>query len=45
MSELRKQMQIDMEIRGYSPIIIKYYLAHVSNFAKHFFYKTFYYTN
>ena len=36
MSELRNQMQIDMEIRGYSPVTIKYYLAHVSNFAKHF---------
>lgn len=36
MTELRKQMQIDMEIRGYSPITIKYYLAHISNFAKHF---------
>ncbi|AOT68960.1 site-specific tyrosine recombinase/integron integrase [Geosporobacter ferrireducens] len=36
MSELRLRMQTDMELRGYSPITVKYYVAHVSRFAKYF---------
>ncbi len=36
MSELRKQMIMYMELKGYSPITTKYYIAHVSNFAKHY---------
>lgn len=36
MSELRKQMKIDMELRGYSPKTIKNYIYQVSNFAKFF---------
>ena len=34
MSELRERMKMDMELRGYSPITIKSYINHVSNFAK-----------
>ena len=34
MSELRKKMKMDMELRGYSPGTIKNYIHHVSNFAK-----------
>lgn len=37
MSELRNKMKIEMELRGYSPLTIKNYILHVSNFAK--FYK------
>lgn len=36
MSELRNKMKMDMELRGYSPITVKYYIEHVSRFAKHF---------
>lgn len=36
MSELRNKMKMDMELRGYSPITIKYYIEHVSRLAKHF---------
>lgn len=36
MSELRNKMKMDMELRGYSPITIKYYTDHVGRFAKHF---------
>lgn len=36
MSELRKRMIMDMELRAYSPITIKYYTENVSRFAKHF---------
>ncbi|WP_125006661.1 site-specific tyrosine recombinase/integron integrase [Clostridium tagluense] len=34
MSELREKMKMDMELRGYSPMTIKSYINHVSNFAK-----------
>ena len=34
MSELREIMKMDMELRGYSPMTIKSYINHVSNFAK-----------
>lgn len=34
MTDLRKQMKMYMELKGYSPITTKYYLIHVSNFAK-----------
>jgi integrase/recombinase XerD len=34
MSELRQKMKMDMELRGYSPMTIKSYINHVSNFAK-----------
>lgn len=33
MSELRKKMKIDMELRGYSPKTIKNYINHVSRFS------------
>jgi integrase/recombinase XerD len=36
MSELRNKMKMDMELRGYSPITVKYYTEHVGRFAKHF---------
>jgi len=36
MTELRKKMTMDLELRGYSPITVKYYIEHVSRFAKHF---------
>ena len=36
MSELRKQMKIYMDLKGYSPITTKYYLNHVGNFAKYY---------
>jgi site-specific recombinase XerD len=36
MSELRKQMKMYMELKGYSPITTKQYIAHVSNFAKYY---------
>ena len=35
MSELRKQMKIYMDLKGYSPITTKYYINHVGNFAKY----------
>lgn len=34
MSELRERLKMDMELRGYSPGIIKAYTNNVSNFAK-----------
>ncbi len=34
MSELRRKMKMDMELKGYSPRTIKNYIGHVSNFAK-----------
>jgi site-specific recombinase XerD len=34
MSELRKKMKMDMELKGYSPNTIKSYIGHVSNFSK-----------
>ncbi|MBZ9634680.1 site-specific integrase [Clostridium sp. FP1] len=34
MSELREKMKMDMELSGYSPMTIKSYINHVSNFAK-----------
>ncbi|MBU3093771.1 site-specific integrase [Clostridium sp. CF011] len=34
MSELKEKMKMDMELRGYSPMTIKSYINHVSNFAK-----------
>jgi site-specific recombinase XerD len=34
MTVLRKQMNMYMELKGYNPITTKYYLSHVSNFAK-----------
>lgn len=36
MSELRKQMKMYIELKGYSNITTKYYLTHVSNFVKHY---------
>jgi site-specific recombinase XerD len=36
MSELRTKMKMDLELRGYSPATVKYYIAHVSRFAKYF---------
>ena len=36
MQELLNKMKIDMELRGYSPITVKYYLGHVSRFAKYY---------
>ncbi|MCC5911673.1 MAG: phage integrase N-terminal SAM-like domain-containing protein, partial [Clostridiaceae bacterium] len=36
LSELRKKMKMDLELRGYSPITVKNYLEHVSRFSKHF---------
>lgn len=36
MSELRAKMKMDLELRGYSPQTVKYYIAHVSRFAKHY---------
>ena len=33
MSELREKMKVDMELRGYSPRIVKGYIRQVSNFA------------
>ena len=36
MSELRKRMKMDMELKGYSPKTIKSYIGHVSNFAKYY---------
>jgi site-specific recombinase XerD len=36
MSELRDKMKTDLELRGYSPTTIKYYIENVSRFAKHF---------
>jgi integrase/recombinase XerD len=36
MSELRNKMKTDLELRGYSPITVKYYIREVSRFAKHF---------
>jgi len=29
-------MKMDLELRGYSPITVKYYIGHVSRLAKHF---------
>ena len=34
MSELRNKMKMYMELKGYSSITTKYYLTHISNFAK-----------
>ena len=34
MSELRRKMKMDMELKGYSPRTIKSYIGQVSNFAK-----------
>lgn len=34
MSELRDKMKMYMELKGYSPITTKHYLAHISNFSK-----------
>ncbi|MTK13383.1 MAG: tyrosine-type recombinase/integrase [Clostridiaceae bacterium] len=34
MSELRNKMKMYMELKGYSPITTKYYITHISNFAK-----------
>jgi site-specific recombinase XerD len=36
MSELRNKMKMDLELRGYSPTTVKYYINNVSRFAKHF---------
>lgn len=36
MSELKDKMKIELELRGYSPTTIKYYIENVSRFAKHF---------
>ena len=36
MSELRRKMKMDMELKGYSPRTIKNYIGHVSNFAKYY---------
>lgn len=36
MSELRKQMKIYMDLKGYSSITTKYYINHVGNFAKYY---------
>lgn len=36
MTELREKMKMDMELRGYSPITIKYYINHVGRIAEHF---------
>ena len=36
MSELRKRMKMDMELKGYSPRTIENYIRQVSNFAKYY---------
>lgn len=36
MSQLRKQMIVAMELRGYSPKTITNYVRHVSNFARYY---------
>lgn len=36
MSELRNKMEMNLELRGYSPTTVKYYINIVSRFAKHF---------
>ena len=36
MSELRAKMKMDLELRGYSPTTIKYYVERVSRFAAYF---------
>lgn len=36
LSELRNKMKFDLELKGYSPNTINYYLRNVSNFAKYF---------
>jgi Site-specific recombinase XerD len=36
MSELRTKMTMDLELRGYSPTTVKYYINHVFRLSKHF---------
>ena len=36
MSELRTKMKMDLELRGYSPGTMKYYIGNVMRFAQHF---------
>jgi integrase/recombinase XerD len=36
MSELRTKMKMDLELRGYSPATMEYYIGNVMRFAQHF---------
>lgn len=35
MTNLRTKLKMDLELKGYSPKTIQYYISHVSNFAKY----------